>query len=85
MFTIKDVYTMAAALIGDHEDNTVSGTPMTVRQVYAVAAAFIGDREGDDNDERDFAPIYMKVLLQEALPAEPSLEDGYLCCIHEML
>lgn len=24
-------------------------------------------------------------LAQEALPAEPSLEDGYLCCIHEML
>lgn len=76
MFTVNDVYTMAAALIGDHEDNSVSGTPMTVRQVYAIAAAFIGDREGDDNDERDFSPIYMNVLLQEALPAENSIRKA---------
>lgn len=76
MLTVKDIYTMAAALIGDHDDNTVSGTPMTVRDVYAIAAAFIGDREDDDNDERDFAPIYMKVLLQEALPAENSIRKA---------
>ncbi len=27
----------------------------------------------------------ISALPQEASPAEPSLEDGYLCCIHEML
>lgn len=51
---------------------------MTVRDTYIIAAAFIGDRENDDKDEKDFAPIYMSVLLQEALNAENSIRafDG---------
>lgn len=70
MLTVRDVYTLAASMIGDRDDHTNGRSSMTVRDVYVVAAAFIGDRENDDRDEKDFAPIYMKVLLQEALPAE---------------
>lgn len=68
--TVRDIYKLAAALIGDKDDNDTGRTNMTVRDVYVIAAAFIGDHENDDQDEIDFAPIYMKVLLQEALPAE---------------
>jgi hypothetical protein len=70
MLTVRDVYILAASLIGDKIDHTTGRSNMTVHDVYVIAAAFIGDRENDDKDERDFAPIYMKVLLQEALPAE---------------
>lgn len=63
-------------MTGEIEDYTRVQSTMTVRQVYAVAAAFIGDREGDDRDERDFAPIYMTVLLQEALDAENTLRKS---------
>ena len=70
MLKVRDVYTLAASMIGDRDDHTNGRSSMTVRDVYVVAAAFIGDRENDDRDEKDFAPIYMKVLLQEALPAE---------------
>lgn len=70
MLKVRDVYKLAAALIGDKDDRDTGRSNLTVRDVYVIAAAFIGDREGDDRDEKDFAPVYMKVLLQEALPAE---------------
>lgn len=68
--TARNIYTIAAALIGEKDDNTNGRSNMTVRDVYVIAAAFIGDRENDDQDEIDFAPIYFRTLLQEALPAE---------------
>lgn len=46
---------------------------LKVRDVYKLAAALIGDRENDDKDERDFAPLYMNILLQESLNAENSM------------
>lgn len=68
--TVRDIYKLAAALIGDKDERDTGRSNLTVRDVYVIAAAFIGDRENDDQDEIDFAPIYMKVLLQEALTAE---------------
>lgn len=48
---------------------------MTVRDIYILAAALIGDRENDDRDERDLAPSYMTILLQEALNCENSIRE----------
>ena len=71
--TVRDIYKLAAALIGDKDEQASGRSNLTVYDVYVIAAAFIGDRENDDQDEIDFAPIYMKVLLQEALPTENRL------------
>ena len=70
MLKVRDVYVLAASMIGDRDEHANGRSSLTVRDVYVIAAAFIGDREDDDRDEKDFAPIYMKVLLQESLPAE---------------
>ena len=70
MLTVRDVYTIAASLIGEKDEQAAGRSNLTVHDVYVIAAAFIGDRENDDQDEIDFSPIYMKVLLQEALSAE---------------
>ena len=41
----------------------------TVKDVFILGAALVGDRENDDKDEKDFAPVHMTILLQEALDA----------------
>ena len=48
---------------------------MTVREIYKLAAALIGDKENADRDERDLAPQYMTILLQEALNCENSMRE----------
>jgi hypothetical protein len=50
----------------------------TVKDVYILGAALVGDKENDDKDEKDFAPVHMTILLQEALDAENSIRafDG---------
>jgi hypothetical protein len=78
MLKVRDIYKLAASLIGEKDGTATGRSNMTVHDVYVIAAAFIGDRENDDQDEIDFAPTYMKVLLQEALDSENQIRvaDG---------
>ena len=48
---------------------------MTGQEIYELASSFLYEKDNEDPDSKSFAPGFLNLLLQEALPYENSVRE----------